>query len=62
VLFERHASAKASATRAVLPRERLADHLARFEWPSEDERAIDISSPEALKAYLYLVWQGKGPT
>jgi predicted kinase len=59
VLFERHASANVNASRAVLSRERLADHLARFEWLSEDERAIDISSPDALTAYLGLVQQAK---
>jgi predicted kinase len=58
-LFERHASAKAGVSRPVLSRERLADHLARFEWPGEDERATDVSSPEALKTYLYLVQQAK---
>ena len=53
VLHERHAHAVASESRAVLSLERLDDHLARFEWPSEDERATDISSDEALDAYLY---------
>jgi predicted kinase len=52
VLYERRAHAVASATRTVLSLERLADHLARFEWPSEDEQATDISSSEALHAYL----------
>jgi hypothetical protein len=30
----------------------MQDHLARFEWPGEDEAAIDVSSAEALGAYL----------
>lgn len=59
LLYERHALANASASRALLSRERLADHLARFEWPSEDEHATDISSAEALNAYLRPAQQAK---
>ena len=59
MLYERHAVNSASAGRAVLSRERFADHLARFEWPSEDERATDISSPKAVNAYLNLLLQAK---
>jgi predicted kinase len=59
MLYERHALNSASAGRAVLSRERLTDHLARFEWPSEDERATDVSSAEAVNAYLSLLRQAK---
>jgi len=62
VLYERHARATARASRAVLSHERLADHLARFEWPSDDEHATDVSSPEALNAYLRSFSQSNGAT
>jgi hypothetical protein len=55
VLYERYAQAKATSGRALLSLERMKDHLARFEWPSEDERATDVSSVEALGAYLGLI-------
>ena len=55
VIYERHAHAKASTSRPVLSLDRLADHLARFEWPTEDERATDVGSPEALNAYLGVI-------
>jgi predicted kinase len=57
VLYERRAHAVASASRPVLSLERLADHLARFEWPTEDEHATDVSSPESLNAYLRVAQQ-----
>lgn len=61
VLYERYANAKASAGRPVLSLERMAEHLARFEWPSEDEHASDVSSAEALNAYLRVVQEPKPP-
>jgi len=59
VLYERHARATASSSRPLLSLERLADHLARFEWPSEDERATDISSSQALAAYLGVIQRSR---
>lgn len=52
VLYERHARLMSSGDRLVLSQARLADHLARFEWPSDDEHALDVSSERALDAYL----------
>jgi predicted kinase len=52
VLYERHAHARATRGRALLSLERMRDHLARFEWPGDDEQATDVTSEEALGAYL----------
>ena len=59
VLYARHAHAASSGSREVLSLERLADHLARFERPGEDEHATDVSSAEALDAYLRVVQEAK---
>jgi hypothetical protein len=29
----------------------MRDHMARFEWPGEDQDATDVTSEEALGAY-----------
>jgi predicted kinase len=55
LLYERRAHAETSNGRAVLSLERMTDHLARFEWPGEDERATDLSSSEGLSAYLHVI-------
>lgn len=41
-----------SGGRPVLSRERMIDHLARFEWPAAEEAAIDVTKEEALEAFL----------
>lgn len=50
VLWQRHAAAAADGSRPVLSADRLADHLARFEWPAADEGALDVTDPGALAA------------
>ena len=47
-LLARHASV---VDRPVLSLGRLVDHLDRFEWPSADEAAVDVTSPAALDAW-----------
>ena len=51
-LLRRHRRLLQSRERPVLGAQRLADHLARFEWPSPDEGAVDLTEPEALQAWL----------
>jgi predicted kinase len=43
-LLARHARALEAQLRPVLSIERLREHLLRFEWPSSDEGAIEVTS------------------
>jgi predicted kinase len=51
-LLRRHQRLSQSRERPVLRADRLADHLARFEWPAPDEGAVDLTEPAALQAWL----------
>jgi predicted kinase len=51
-LIARHAAASTAGGRPVLSRSRFLDHLASFEWPTEDEHPIDVSSPDSLVKWL----------
>jgi predicted kinase len=51
-LFARHEHLAQSRKRPILSLARLQEHLARFEWPIEEEQAVDITSPASLQAVL----------
>ena len=52
VILARHERLAKSKKRPVLSRERLIDHLDRFEPPQEDEPHVAIRSEEDLRAFL----------
>lgn len=51
-LLQRHADLCNSAARPVIGLERLVSHLDAFEWPTPDEEAMDVSTPERLQALI----------
>ena len=51
-LLARHARLLELRQRPVLSIERLQDHLRRFEWPSSDERPIEVTSSDQQAAFL----------
>lgn len=51
-LLARHAQLAASYQRPVLSLPTLLQHLRSFEWPTPDERAVDISSSGSLEVWL----------
>jgi predicted kinase len=52
ILWARHREAVSASTRPVLSERRFHDHLMRFEWPAEDEEAIDVTPDAKLMSYL----------
>jgi len=51
-LLARHAALLKSGQRSVLSLPQLLEHLESFEWPTQDENALDISLPGRLAECL----------
>ena len=51
-LLARHALLSRNGGRPLLSLRRLIEHLDAFEWPTQDEAAVDISTPALLDAWF----------
>jgi predicted kinase len=51
-LLSRRARLVETTARPVLSLHRFVEHLDSFEWPTEDEAAVDVSTPAQLGAWL----------
>ena len=51
-LWARHRQIALSARRPVLSETRFEYHLACFEWPDEDEAAVNVTSAQQLQAFI----------
>jgi predicted kinase len=51
-LLDRHSRVSTSRERPVLGLERLQSHLAGFEWPTDDEKPIEVTLPEQLDVFI----------
>jgi predicted kinase len=51
-LWRRHARVRSGQSRHALSEDSQRRHMAAFEWPTVEERAVDITEAPALEAWL----------
>jgi len=52
VLMSRLTTLRADRSRPVLSPQRFLEHLDTFEWPTADEGAINVTTPESLNHWI----------